>query len=411
MFSSPIPRALRIALAAMALAGLWTTNGGTGMAAEPVPGVDPATKTITLGASSQYTGPVAFYANINNAAKAYFDMINARGGINGWKIKYIVLDDAYQPARAVANIKQLVEQDKVFALSVNEGSPTNAAAANYLKGTDVPNVAPPEGVPGLSKLPTFFVVMPNYAWEAGLAVQYAVQSLHAQKIAVMYEQDDVGIPALKGANAEAAALNMKIVADTTFEASTVDMTANVSKIAQSGADTVLYWGTTGAFAATLKAANAINFHPKWFTPFFLADPSVSKLVGTLNEGVYSTSWFDPATLNTPGVHEYVTAMDAAKIPIGGLSSNGWLSAGCFVEAFKRLTDQHMDVTRANLMKVLYQFRNVNFTIVNAITFTEQNHDSGITKEAFVQAHNGNFYRVTKLMPFPPAALAATRDDK
>src|SRR4051794_23657094 len=79
-------------------------------------GIDIATKTVTIGGFPPVTGPVPFYAILTHAADSYFRHVNEKGGIAGWKIKYVTYDDGYEPARSVGVAKRLVEDDKVFAL-------------------------------------------------------------------------------------------------------------------------------------------------------------------------------------------------------------------------------------------------------------------------------------------------------
>lgn len=85
-------------------------------AQDATPGIDAASKTITVGAFTPVTGPVPFYGLISHGADAYFKYLNDNGGIQGWKINYILKDDGYEPSRSVAAARRLVEDDKVFAL-------------------------------------------------------------------------------------------------------------------------------------------------------------------------------------------------------------------------------------------------------------------------------------------------------
>ena len=86
------------------------------------PGIDMATKTVTVGAFTPVTGPVPFYAILTHAAEACFKWANETNALNGWKIKFVTYDDGYEPARSVAVTRRMVEEDKIFALAAPVGT-------------------------------------------------------------------------------------------------------------------------------------------------------------------------------------------------------------------------------------------------------------------------------------------------
>lgn len=388
------------------IAALWTA------VAVAAPGVNAAKHTITVGASTALSGAQSFYAQENEGAMARFKHANATNELNGWKIKYKLLDDAYQPTRNLANVKKLVEQDHVFALVCNQGTPTNVAAAKYLKGTNVPVVGPTEGYPPLAKLRNYFVLMPNYSWEAGLATRYAIKHLGIKKVGILYENDDLGTPAKKGAIAVLKANGMKPVATVPFNVNTVDFSGEVGKLASAGAQAVIIWGSNGNIASALKAASTFGFAPKWFGPFWGADPSTYRLAGKRVDGAYFTSWFEPVTVKDKATRAFVKSMHKyeRKTPIGALAENGWSEASLFVEGVKRLIKDGKKITRANLIASLDSLRNADIGVVKHVTFTKNNHDVGVTKEMLVKAANGKFYKATPAVSFPEAALNVTNSN-
>jgi len=389
------------------VAALWTAT------AFAAPGVDTDNHTILVGASTALSGPQSFYAQENEGARARFEHANDTNELNGWKIKYKVVDDAYQPTRNLANVKKLVEQNDVFALVCNQGTPTNVAASKYLKGTDVPVVGPTEGYPPLAKLPNYFVLMPNYSWEAGLATEYAIKDMGIKKVGILYENDDLGTPAKEGAAAVLKAHGMKAVATVPFDVNTVDFSGQVGKLASAGAEAVIIWGSNGNLASALKAASTFGFAPKWFGPFWGADPSTYRLAGSRVDGAYFTSWFEPVTVDDEATQTFVDAMHkyASKTPIGALAENGWSEASLFVHAVKRLVKDGKAITRANLIDSLNSFRDVDIGVVNHVTFTKENHDVGVTEETLVQAKGGEFHQATESMAFPKAALDVTNSQE
>ena len=369
------------------------------------PGVDYKTRTITIGASTQTTGPAAVYYMINQGASAYFDWLNASGKLHGWKIKYLLLNDGYQPTQNLANVKTLVQQDKVFAIAVNEGTATNTAAATFLGGLKTPVVAPAEGNPLLSKYSNYFVEMPNYIEECALATRYAVQTLHVTKVAALYENDDLGQPCVVGMNAELQKLGLKAAATVPFQVSDTNFTPYVSQLATAGAQAVLVWGANPDIASALHAAAPLNFHPKWFGSFFIADPSTVKLAGNLLDGFYTTSWYLPLSSKSPAELDFIKAMAKYEpsVAVGALSEHGWAEASMFGWGLEQLLNQHLPITQANLMKVLNNMHQADFGVVQKASYGAGDHVAGWTAvqgEAFTQFKNGQFVRVTGILSFP-----------
>lgn len=385
-------------------AGAVSHNGSPSAS---TPGVDKATKTITVGASTAVTGPESFYDSINQGSAAYFKMVDANGGVDGWKIDYKVLDDAYQPSRNLFNVEQLVQQDHVFAIVANQGTSTNAAAAHFLANTSTPVVAPAEGYPPLAHYPNYFVLMPQYGWEAALAVKYAANELKDRKVGVLYENDDLGLPARTGADAELKALGLTPVAEVPFNVTDTNLTPDVSRLQHAGADAVIMWGANSNAAAALKASAAASFKPHWFFPFWIADPSTVQLAGpALTDGIYCVSWFAP--YSTPAASSFRNAMKAYEpgVAPGALSENGWSGAALFVAGLRDVLTKHESVTQKHLMSALDAMKGVAVGPVSAVTFTQGNHGVGVREEKLVRGQNGKFITATPLMQFPHAALAA-----
>lgn len=402
-----ISRVATIVALSVGIAGCSSAvNSGTPTSSAQVPGVNYKTKTITIGASTSFTGPAAVYSQINLGAAAYFKEQNAVGGFHGWKVKYLLLNDGYNPSQNLANVQTLVNQDHVFAIVGNEGTSTNAAAAHFLANTNTPVIGPEEGDPTLAHYRNYFVLMPNYAWEAGLAVKYAVKTLGLKKIGILYENDALGIPSKAGAEAELKALGLRPVAVIPFQVTTTDFTPFVGELASKGAQAVLLWGANPNAAAALQAAHRISFNPQWFMAFWIADPSTYKLAGSLLNGVDFPMWFTPLGTASAAITQYKQAMRTYEpsTAIGALSENGYTEASLFGYALKQVLAKHMAITQKNLMKVLDSMHQANLGLTSGVTFSRANHNSGITRERIVRARHGQFYAITGPMAFPSAAI-------
>src|SRR5437870_3777212 len=139
-FERPRLRALAVTSSALLLTlACGVTQGNTGgPTAKSEVGV--TGNTVTIGTTTPLSGPASFYAPVSKGAQAYYQYINAHGGVNGRKITYIVLDDSYDAAKAVPLTHQLVEQDNVFAVVAQLGTPINTATRPYLNDQKVPDV-------------------------------------------------------------------------------------------------------------------------------------------------------------------------------------------------------------------------------------------------------------------------------
>src|SRR3981081_3119639 len=129
-------RILAVIAGAAIVAGIAVTAAFGAHRADP--GI--SATTITIGGTFPLTGPASLYKTIPAAEKAYFDYVNDRGGVNGRKIDFHVLDDSYSPAKTVPLTQQLVEQDKVFAVFGSLGTAPNLSTWSYLNTHKVPQV-------------------------------------------------------------------------------------------------------------------------------------------------------------------------------------------------------------------------------------------------------------------------------
>src|SRR6266542_1977115 len=198
---------LLVALLAAACGSATTppaaTSATTAATAKPiVPGVTDTE--VVVGSWGPQDGPAGAYGAIDRTLDAYFKMINDQGGINGRKIRFIYENDSYQPAKTVAAVKKLVEEDKVFALCGGLGTAHNAAVMDYLVSNNVPHVWPATGTTALAEplKKNIYAVQLNYTTEATLATQYALDTMGTKKIAVFYQNDAFGKEGLDAVQAE-----------------------------------------------------------------------------------------------------------------------------------------------------------------------------------------------------------------
>src|SRR3954463_14881571 len=156
---------------------------------------------IRIGNIMPYSGPASAYAAIGKTEEAYFDKVNAEGGINGRKIRFISYDDGYSPAKTVELVHKLVEQDRVLLMFGSVGGATSAAVRPYLNTSKVPqlfNASGPAMWDQPQEFPWTMGWQPNYQTEGRIYAQYLLENYPHGKIAVLYQDDAFGNDALKG---------------------------------------------------------------------------------------------------------------------------------------------------------------------------------------------------------------------
>ncbi|CAN7703330.1 ABC transporter substrate-binding protein [Neorhizobium sp. LjRoot104] len=384
----------------MALAGVTATRAET-------KGIDTEKKVVTVGAFTPVTGPVPFYSVLTHAADAYFKHLNESGGIKGWKVNYITYDDGYDPARSVAVSRKLVEEDGAFALSAPVGTATNVAAIPYAKEKKVPMIGPIGGASAFFVEPNVFPLLPDYGWSAASNVDYAVKDLGLKKIALLWENDELGKSAKRGFDIYMKEIGLEPVESVPFDVKTTSFSPHIRRVANSGAEAVILFGSNANLAAALKAADLQALKVKWFAPFFTADPSTVKLAGDLLDGTYFSSWLLPVSSEEPGVKAYreSVAKYYPNDPVGVFGLNGWSNAALFAKGFEALLDSGKPLTGENLIAALETLDNASVGGAQGVSFKAGDH-RGTRKEGIIQAKNGKFELVREFRPYPTAVFDA-----
>ncbi len=352
-----------VAVMATALVGCATTTtssgtGGSSANPDDSVGVDTATKTITIGTSAPKTGPqVSFYENIQ-AAQAALGVVNSSGGVNGWKIKFTVLDDGYNPSTALSNVRQLVENDKVFAIVTNVGTPTVSAELPYLVSSGVPDigfVAEAGLLAGKYKSASnLFSVIPAYANVTAFIVDYLADQKHEKTISLMYQDDQSGAAVAPGIAAEAKKKGVTVATSAAVPDTATDFSGYASKLKDGGAKEVVAWGPPAMVAGVMNASAAIGYKPQWLAPFFVPGPAFFKLVGPLADDMEFETWFQPLTSGTKGVDTFLAALKKYTTDTnpGTTAEGGWISMYEFIEGLKAATAGGKTPTRSALMAAL-----------------------------------------------------------
>src|SRR3981189_1042506 len=195
---------------------------------------------IKVGQTVPFSGPASAYASIGKTQAAYMKMINDQGGVNGRKINLIQYDDAYSPPKAVEQVRKLVESDEVLLTFQIIGTPSNAAVQKYLNAKKVPQLYAATGASKFTDPKNFPWTMgynPNYSVEGRIYGQYILKEYPKAKVAVLYQNDNLGKDYVNGLKAglgdKAASM---IVAEASYEVSDPTIDSQIIKLKDSGAD-------------------------------------------------------------------------------------------------------------------------------------------------------------------------------
>src|SRR5665213_1374758 len=201
---------------------------------------------IKIGQTMSYSGPVSAYGVIGRTEAAYFKALNAAGGINGRKVEFLSVDDGYSPAKALEQTRRLVEQDEVLAIMGTLGTPTNLATRKYLNGKHVPQFFIASGAAAFQDPKHFPWTIPldsSYRSEGRAYAAYILATKPAAKIAVIYQNDELGKEYLDGLRTGLGAHAAMIVGTASYETTDPSIDSQIITLQGSGADTLMEFGT------------------------------------------------------------------------------------------------------------------------------------------------------------------------
>ena len=315
---------------------------------------------IKIGNINPYSGPASAYGAIGKGINAYFDKINAEGGINGRKIKFISVDDGYNPARTVEMARKLVEEDEVLLLFQPLGTPPNSAIHKYMNTKKVPHLFVATGATKWGDPKNFPWTMgwqPNYQSESRIFVQHVLETRPNAKVGILMQNDDYGKDYVKGfKDALGDKAKAMIVAELTYEVTDPTVDSQMVSLKASGAD-VFFNVTTPKFAAqAIKKAAEIGWKPlHLLNSVSSAAGAVMVPAGAENGiGIVTTGYLkdptDPQWASSKEFQEWLAWMKKFH-PQGDLKDNlnvySYTVAQTLVQTLKQAGN---DLTRANIMK-------------------------------------------------------------
>ena len=387
---------------ALSAVGLVLACGLAWAAGQYGPGVTDTE--IKLGNTMPYSGPASSYGTIGKSDAAYFAMINDQGGINGRKVNFVSLDDAYSPPKTVEDIRQLVEQDHVLATFNTLGTPPNSAIHDYMNEKKVPQLFVATGADKWNNpkhFPWTIGFQPSYRVEARIYARYILQHVPNAKIAVLYQNDDYGKDYLTGLRQGLGdKADKMIVATKTYETTDATVDSQIVALQASGAD-VMFTVAIPKFAA--QAIRKI-YDIGWKPTHILNNVSASiktaiqpagpeKAIGIISSA-YLKDPTDPQWQDTPEYKDWLAWMKKYNSSASTADVNnvyGYTVTQAMVAVLKQCGN---DLTRENLMKQAANIHDLKLPmLLPGITVSTSANDFAPIKQLQLEKFDGKTWQL------------------
>ena len=362
----------------------------------PAPGVTDTE--ILIGNVQDLSGPMKeLGAVIPSGSNMYFQYINDQGGVHGRSIKMLIEDHQYNPQKAVAATKKLVEKDQVFCLYQIIGTSPCEAIRPILSETGTPLIAPATNSGTMSDLSReagdlIFHTDTGYDRQAEILVGYILNQNSDAKIGLVYQDDDYGENVLEGI-ARAESEHEITVQKESYQRGAIDFKGQTMNLLKGGCTDVIIAGIIREPVTVMKTAEAMNYKPNFFGTGPTVDARVGKLAGSAGEGFTATYWANMWNSDAPGPKLYRELCEKYDIPepyIGLYHYYGFATAQLLVEGLERAG---RNPTRKSLVRGLETLKNWDVGSFPPITYGRNDH-AGVDKVQLVQMQNGEQVVIT-----------------
>ena len=347
-------RVAAAALVALALAG------AAGARPDADPGV--TATSVLLGGTVPLTGEAAAFGTVGAGARAYFDYVNAKGGVHGRRIEYRTYDDAYSPAQTVQLTRKLVEQDRVFAVFNSLGTANNLAIRDYLNAQKVPQLFVGDGSKAIgsssARFPWTMGFLMSYRGEGDVYGKTLVRTKPKARVAVLYENTELGRDMLAGLTRAIAGKGPRVVAKESYELTASDVGSQIARLKASRADTLMLFATPKFFIQAAVATHKLAWRPQVYIASVSIEPGIMGIARLnapeLTKGALSIAFLknpnDPVWAKDKGIALYRSIMRRFH-PRGRVSdayhTYGMTVAWTMVEALRKAGK---NLTRAGLLR-------------------------------------------------------------
>jgi ABC-type branched-subunit amino acid transport system substrate-binding protein len=347
----------------LAACGSSTSSDNSGTNTASAPGI--TATTITIGSTQPLSGRAApGYSEISAASNAYFQYVDAHGGIFGRQIIYTFYDDGYNPTNTASLTRKLILEDKVFALFSALGTPTHQAVVDYINSQRVPDLFVSSGCNcwnDVANHPYTFGWQPDYTIEGKILGQYIQQNLGGKKVGYFYQNDEFGVDGVKGLDAQLGASSVPDANRQYYVPTNTNVGPQIAALKASGAQVVVSFSIPAFTALALLGAAKIGYHPIWVVSNVGSD--ITTLTGLLKA----------FSQGAAGAQLLAGMVTDSYLPLTGDSSNKWISL------FKGIHDQYVSTLPWD-GNVLYGMAQA-YTLVQALKAAGRNP----TRASFVKA--------------------------
>ena len=364
--------------------------------AQSLPGVTDTE--IRVGQTNSYSGPLSLFGTTGQAMSAYFDKINAEGGINGRMIRFISLDDAFSPPKTVEQTRKLIESEEVLLVAGSLGTAGNIAVQKYLNGRNIPQLLVQSGSsafndPARNKWSTPGLL--GYEAEARAFARYILSTNAKAKVGVLRQNDDFGRDYMKGMKTVLSGVHEgMIVAVEAYEVTSPTVDSEVIRLKASGADTIVIAATGRTAAQTIRKIHELGWRPTILLTYISNSISaVMKPAGLeASTGVVTTEFLkdpgDGTWKNDPDVIAYRAWM--AKYFKSGnvdekLNASAYTTAQMLVDILRRCGG---DLSRENVLKQAVSIQGTFPMLLPGIQVSSSDADRSLFKKLQFRRFDG-----------------------
>jgi branched-chain amino acid transport system substrate-binding protein len=357
------------AVLALVAAACGSSGNGSGSGTTNTASAPGITKSeILIGSHQPLTGVAApGYSEIAPAANAYFQYVNAHGGVYGRKIKYTYLDDAYDPSKTVSVVHQLVLQNNVYAIFNGLGTPTHLAVVKFLNSEKIPDVFVASGCNCWNNPTTYpqtFGWQLDYIREGKILGSYIKQHFAGKKIGYFFQNDEFGQDGVKGLDMEIP--HSQVVSRQSYDPTNINIAPQVAKLKAAGAQVVVSFSVPAFTALLTLISLKLSFSPQLVISNVGTDPTTlaglleayaKKGGATVNgneliQGIITDGYLP--SLGEPGnswvkLFTMIHNRYDAKAPMDGNVYYGMAAAYTFVQAMLKAG---RNPTRADLVNAI-----------------------------------------------------------
>lgn len=346
--------------------------------------------TITLGQSAAFSGPAKELGKcFHEGAQAYFEHVNANGGVFGRTIILKTMDDGYEPDRAAANTKRFIEHDGILALFGYIGTPTSNASIPVAAAAEIPFFAPYTGAQSLREPfnRNIFNIRASYFAETEHIVQHVTTS-SLKRVAVFYQNDAYGKAGLEGVTRALKKRGLEVVGLGTVERNSVDVSAAVAAIRQSKPQTVILASAYSSSAAFIKAMIAAGNPPSFWNISFVGSQQLASALGKDASGIQIAQVMPAPWEKTAGItkeYEKLYLQNGTR-EWDYVSMEGFIAAKVMVEGIIRAGK---NLSRDSLVRALETLNHYD-TGGYFVTFNSGNHNGSEFVDLTMITKTGRF---------------------